>query len=160
MCDLELNTFEDIALNAQEVVRGSLDDHLTSVLITAFVQSRTATSTYRIWRNDMVAHIAFQTSLYLENRSKTLQEPALPLSWRLADSAVAISRAVLRSRVVRRMQAWGRSWLAVQYCYRIIKAGAAHLRGQKRIGTVLFVFMSMRVVELFMKPDSLNLLPT
>ncbi len=80
MCDLELNTFEDIALNAQEVVRGSLDDHLTSVLITAFVQSRTATSTYRIWRNDMVAHIAFQTSLYLENRSKTLQEPALPLT--------------------------------------------------------------------------------
>jgi len=50
--------------------------------------------------------------------------------------------------------------LAVQYCYRIIKAAAAHLRGQKRIGTVLFVFMSMRVVELFMKPDSLNLLPT
>ncbi len=48
--------------------------------------------------------------------------------------------------------------MAVQYCYRIIKAAAAHLRGQKRIGTVLFVFM--RVVELFMKPDSLNLLPT
>ncbi len=69
---LNLNTLEDIALNAQEVVRGSLDDHLTSVLITAFVESRTATSTYRIWSNDMVAHIAFQTSLSLENRSKPL----------------------------------------------------------------------------------------